>query len=165
MKGKQEVLVSSNCCITVFYRVNLTHCDILLKGEDESKPRCSQICRKLQLRCFLKEGHQGRHKYTPKGLLSPSTITKLLLELTSGEIISHAGLDNIDVIKGHENFERMSQLAGNLCSIIDTVEAKEKAEVLKKEISTSETFHKTKFISHLDIGSSQCMCVECGKRR
>lgn len=39
MKGKQEVLVSSNCCITtVFNRVNLTHCDMLLKGEDESQP-------------------------------------------------------------------------------------------------------------------------------
>ena len=86
---------------------------MLLKGVDGSKPRCSQICRKSKLRCFLNEGHKTRHKYTPKGLLSPSTITKLFLELTSGEIKSQAGLDNIDVIKGHENFERMSELADN----------------------------------------------------
>ena len=40
-----------------------------------------------------------RHAYTPKHMLSPSTICKLVKELTSGRIMSRAGLDNIDVEK------------------------------------------------------------------
>ena len=56
--------------------------------------------------------------------MSPSTITKLLLELTSGEIKSRAGLDNNDVNKGHANFEHMSQMIDMLTPIIGSDEPK-----------------------------------------
>ena len=79
----------------------------------------------------------GKHKYTPPDLLRPSTITKLLLELTSGEIKSRAGLDNIDVNKGHANIEHMSQMVDMLTSIIGSDEAKEKGEDLKFHINAT----------------------------
>ena len=70
---------------------------MLQNKEGETKERCSEICRKSRLRCTSDKDHSGRHKFTPPDLLSPSTLTKLLLELTSGEIKSRAGLDNTDV--------------------------------------------------------------------
>lgn len=109
-------------------------------------------------------GPEKQHKFTPKGLLSPSSITKLLLELTSGEITSRAGLDNIDVIKGDENFDRMSQIADILTEIIDTDDAKATSCSLKERIDKSREFHKLDFINHLKLEdvNSRCMCIECG---
>ena len=123
--------------------------------------RCSQKCRKSKLRCVLDHGHEGRCKYTPNNLLSPSTITKILLELTSGEIKSRAGLDNTDVIKGHENFERMRSMVDTLSSIIGGSEVAQKAKDLKDECKVQE-FHKTNFIRHLGVGTSICTCLLCG---
>ena len=112
---------------------------------------------------MLQKNHAGRHKFTPSYLLSPSTITKILLELTSGEIKSRAGLDNTDVIKGHENFEAMRVMVDNLCSIIGSDNEIENAAThLKNEINKVEEFHKVNFIRHLEKGSSKCMCLKCG---
>ena len=84
------------------------------------KKRCRGKCRKSTLQCTKDDGHKGRHTFTPPDLLSPSTLTKLLLELTSGEIKSRAGLDNTDVIKGHDNFEQMRVLVGTFYNLIGT---------------------------------------------
>lgn len=132
--------------------------------EDKCNSRCSQVSPKSRLRCFLDKDHMGKHKYTPPDLLSPSTITKLLLELTSGEIKSRAGLDNIDVNKGHANFEHMSQMVDMLTSIIGSDEAKEKGEDLKFHINGTREFHKVDFARHLESGNSKCMCIRCGLR-
>ena len=108
------------------------------------------------------KGHEKRHKYTPDFLLSPSTITKIILELTSGEIKSRAGLDNTEVIKGHENFEAMRVMVDNLSSIIGGDEVVEIATKLKADVDKVEEFHKVNFIRHLEQGSSKCMCLKCG---
>ena len=124
--------------------------------------RCSCRCKKSQFRCVLDTGHKGHHKYTPKHLLSPSTISKILLELTSGEIKSLSGLDNIDVIKGHDNFENMRLMVDNLVGIMGSGKAAKRGEELKKQIDEVEIFHKVDFSRHLGIGASICTCLHCG---
>ena len=101
--------------------------------------RCSYTCAKSHLRCILDANHEGkRHKFTPDHLLSPSTITKIVLELTSGKIKSRAGLDNIDVVKGHENFENMRAMVDNLTSIIGGNNAAQTGAKLKEKIAAAE---------------------------
>ena len=124
--------------------------------------RCTHVCRKSKLRCLLNIGHKKRHRFTPPNLLSPSTITKLLSELTSGEIKSLAGLDNIDVSKGHDNFEQMRQIVDLQCSIIGTDEAKERGQMLRNRVDAAQDFHKVNFRRHFKTGNCKCMCINCG---
>lgn len=126
----------------------------------ELEQRCASVCKKSLLRCTNDKDHEGRHMFTPPDLLSPSTLTKLLLELTSGEIKSRAGLDNIDVIKGHDNFERMRVLTSTLCSIIGP-DADSRCNELIKRIDDVETFHKVDFERHLEKGNHRCACLQC----
>ena len=118
------------------------------------------------MQCLLNTGHEGRHQYTPKGLLSPSTITKILLGLTSGEIRSRAGLDNTDVLKGRNNFEKMRSLNQILNSF--TANPTAKVDSLNSRIDAMETFHKVGFEEHLrseKLASGKihaCMCLHCG---
>ena len=114
------------------------------------------------MQCVLNHGHDGKHKYTPDHLLSPSTITKILLELTSGEITSCAGLDNTDVQKGHDNFENLRVLVDTLTNIIGGNNASLTRDHLQKEIKYVEEFHKVNFARHLEEGLSQCTCLRCG---
>jgi hypothetical protein len=72
---------------------------------------------KSDMPCFKKKNHDGKHAYTPDDKLSPSTIARILSNLTNGEIKSLAGLDNIDVIKGHDNFESMREMVKKLVYI------------------------------------------------
>lgn len=105
--------------------------------------------------------NEGNHKFTPKSLLSSFTITRIILELTSGEIKSRAGFDNTDVIKGHDNFENMQSMVDNLASIIAENGAIQLATDLKKDIDKIENFYKLDF-SRLGIGTSVCTCLKCG---
>lgn len=131
--------------------------------EQKISKRCSKFCKTSKLRCFLNEHSDGtRHKYTPPDLLSPSTITRVLLELTSGKIKSLAGLDNIDVIKGRQNFENMTQLVDIMVSVICSDDAKEKGEAIKKQIKKVREFHQVDFARHLEAGNCKCMCIKCG---
>lgn len=102
-----------------------------------------------------------RHAYTPKHMLSPSTICKLVKELTSGRIMSRAGLDNIDVEKGMENFSTMRQITETLAPFARDDSTKED---LLERIDTCETFHKVHFERHLqqDENRHVCMCLHCG---
>lgn len=95
-------------------------------------------------------------------MLSPSTIEKILKELTSGGIESRAGLDNIMVEKGMENFEEMVNIVNTLCTFLGDAPRQEK---LKNKINEIETFHKVNFERHLNYtGKSKhsCMCLHCG---
>ena len=124
--------------------------------------RCSKKNDTYGLRCLLDDGHTGNHKYVPKGLLCPTSLTKILLELTSGEIKSQAGLDNITTIKGHENFKNMKSMIDNFTGIIEDYHSREEGEALKKEIDWVIDWHKVGFIQHLGKGSSKCTCLKCG---
>ena len=102
-----------------------------------------------------------RHAYTPKHLLSPSTIEKLVKELTSGSITSRAGLDNIDVEKGTDNFNQMRELVSTLAPFVRDDLAKD--SILEK-IDACETYHKVNFERHLEQNNNKhiCMCLHCG---
>ena len=86
----------------------------------------------------------------------------IILQLSSGEITSRAGLDNIDVLKGHDNFEHMRVMVENLSTIIGGVEASETCSNLKKQIDFVQDFHKVNFSRHLEMGLSACTCLQCG---
>lgn len=75
---------------------------------------------------------------------------RILLGLTSGDIKSQTGLDNIDVIKGHENFENIQLMVDELTAICGGENAKTTGENLKKKIDASQEFHKVNFIRHLE---------------
>ena len=94
--------------------------------------------------------------------MSPSTIEKLVKELTSGSITSQAGLDNIYVEKGAENFDEMRSLIDTL-SIFANWDRNRK-EKLCQQIDSIEQFHKTYFEKHLDQSENKhsCMCLQCG---
>ena len=77
------------------------------------------------------------------------------MELTSGEIKSRAGLDNIDVTKGHENFANMRIMVENFIGIIGGNDAAQTGTELKKEIDEAEVFHKVNFTRHLEHGLSK----------
>ena len=82
-------------------------------------------------------------------------------ELTSGRIMSRAGLDNIDVEKGMENFSSMRQIIETLAPFARDDLVKE--SILLK-INICEIFHKVHFERHLlqDENRHVCMCLHCG---
>jgi len=131
-----------------------------------NKLRCKANSFKHGLRCYRERNHPGQHQFTPENLLSPSTIYRSVSELTSGEIKSRAGLDNIDVHKGHENFVTMRSLVHTFGSLTHGQE-KIREEDLLQRIDAVEEFHKVDFQRHLggkDGGSVKyaCMCIQCG---
>ena len=124
------------------------------------KLRC-KAKNKFGLRCYKEKCHDGQHKFTPDTLLSPSSIYRLLSELTSGEIQSRAGLDNTDVSKGHDNFETMRGLVNTFGSLTQGFQ-KERVEALLLRIDEAEEFHKVNYERHLGEGNFQCACFHCG---
>ena len=113
----------------------------------------------------MEHGHDGPHKYTPKGLLSPSVIEKLVNELTSGGLTSRAGLDNIYVEKGVENFQTLRELARTLSYHLINDNKKEKLEDILQHINDIEEYHKVNFERHLQESTENmhvCMCFHCG---
>ena len=83
----------------------------------ESSNQCCCKCPKTGTQCFREKNHQGRHSFTPKGRLSPSTISKLLSSMTAGKIKSLAGLDDTDTTTGLDNFENMKALIRTLSDV------------------------------------------------
>ena len=75
--------------------------------------RCSGTCSQynIERRCMREAGHSGRHKFTPKGKICPRMLKHFIENLSAGEIMSMAGLDDEDVIKGHNNFQKLRELA------------------------------------------------------
>ena len=86
--------------------------------------------------------------------------------MTSGAIRSRAGLDNIDVKKGSENFEKMRILASDLSDRLSE-DGKSRRDQLVKKIDKVEEFHKVDFERHFKAchGTSKqpkCICLYCG---
>ena len=128
---------------------------------------CGAKCRKSGAQCIKREGHAGRHQFTPEGKLSPSTIASILQTLTNGEIKSLAGLDNIDVIKGHENFEHMRSMVQKLAQVgrMNITGKCKEVETMIGKIDRAEKFHKYGFPQHLGGSTHKCACFHCGLSR
>jgi len=122
-----------------------------------SNLRCKKKCDKYGLRCYKSCDHVSQHKFTPKHLLSPSTLFRVISDLTSGAIKSRAGLDNTDVLKGHENFEQMRSLVSTLASLFGGETGNTKKEELLHKISEVQEFHRLNFTGTLILMTGICM--------
>ena len=116
-----------------------------------SKERCCHTCRKTRTQCFREEGHEGRHSFTPRGQLSPSSIEKLLTSMSAGKIKSLAGLDDTDATTGYENFENMRSLVRTLNDVA-RFDTSNTAQDLISSINSVQQFHKIDFPRHLGQG-------------
>ena len=125
---------------------------------------CSKTCPITGIRCFKEAGHDGNHQFTPEGCLSPSSLQRILISVTTGTLKSLAGLDDIDTYKGTENFERMKSMADILCNLSGQAGA---LKPLLEKIERVVVFHKTDFHRHLDLALTEtskhcCTCIRCG---
>ena len=97
--------------------------------------------------CILKENHEGRHKYTSKDMLSPSSIQKIVGTLAKGQRKTKAGLDDEDVLKGSRSIERLVEIYSILAIALN--HGKERRRETEKQILWVLEYHRTNFISHL----------------
>ena len=133
--------------------------DIIDNIVADSDVRCKARCRKTKQQCFLPKDHHlppmniRRHSFTPKGKLSPTSIEKILGQLTAGKIRSLAGLDNTDVEKGTENFLQMKSIVHTLTEVgMFGFGGNVNAKMLIERIDKMEEFHKVNFAKHLGNG-------------
>ena len=119
----------------------------------ESNNQCGKTCPKTKTRCFRERNHEGRHSFTPKGRLSPSTIEKILSSMTAGKIRSLVGLDDTDSATGYENFQNMKALVKTLHDVArfnDDTDTTARDLICK--IDKVAQFHKIGFPRHLGQG-------------
>ena len=120
----------------------------------------------MHVRCMRKKDHDKceskcRCQFTPDGMFSAFSEAKFLSATTNGSLKNLAGLDDKDVIKGHDNFKRLIEIAHILCDRLQ----KPKAEMDKliKEIEDCKIFHETSFVGHVhDHVEKICQCRACG---
>ena len=117
--------------------------------------QCTVKCKKTGNRCMKTMDHSGRHKFTQLDRLSPSSITKILQQLTDGKIKSLAGLDDIDSEMGGENFEQMKSIVKTLGEVarLNNIDTRESQSNLLEKISKVINFHKVGFSEHLGRGA------------
>ena len=146
-------------------------CCLPLNHDGPHMFRCKARCPKISVRCLKEQGHQGQHKYTPSTeTLSFTSCDLILKKITSGTMKSLAGLDDIDTIKGTENFKKMRSMADILSSIArvnDTESGRNRISLLHQGINDTELYHKVDFARHLDLKlegkfKNICTCVRCG---
>ena len=66
------------------------------------------------LQCINEDGHDGKHKYINKQVVSRSTAKRIIKYLAPSQLKSLAGLDDISTTKGFENFIRLRSLLKDL---------------------------------------------------
>jgi hypothetical protein len=107
-------------------------------------------------RCMNEMAHDGKCQFTPKGSISYTTSLALAKELTGPEIRKLAGLDDVKVLKGRDNWIRTK-------GIVDEVFQGVEAEEYRDRIDNQETFYSTTYIPHLSKASDhKCNCLTCG---
>jgi hypothetical protein len=107
-------------------------------------------------RCMNEMAHDGKCQFTPKGSISYTTSLALAKELTGPEIRKLAGLDDVKVLKGRDNWIRTK-------GIVDEVFQGVEAEEYRDRIDNQETFYSTDYIPHLSKASDhKCNCLTCG---
>lgn len=133
--------------------------------EEDDYQLCSSVCRKTGAPCLKEKGHEGCHSFTPKGMLSPSTIEEILNHLTSGQIKSLIGLDNTYVESGHENFEGMKAWVKKLTDVgkVGGQTFPDGGKIIQNIANVAE-FYKIGFPRHLGQDESYhiCTCFQCG---
>eukprot|EP00980_Cylindrotheca_fusiformis_P023019 scaffold10054_cov140-Cylindrotheca_fusiformis.AAC.10 len=109
-------------------------------------------------RCLKEKDHDGKCAFTPRGSISRTTALNLAKMLTGPEIKKLAGLDDVKVLKGRDNFEKARKIADELFLEHEVAHA-----VLKQRIDNQELFLQTDYIPHLrTISDNKCNCLTCG---
>lgn len=125
--------------------------------------RCTHVCPKSNLPCTRPLGHKApkNHRYKIDGILSYSFMSKLIGTFTNGKIKTLAGLDNVDVNYGHDNFLEMKKIGKELSTIGNL--SPDILKDLEDHIDRIQNFHKTNFIDHVHADSAHCCtCLHCG---
>ena len=145
-------------------------CDALCEKDGIELPpdedRCSLTNPKNGVRCMLRKGHKEgtekcRCKFTPPSGLSSSSIEKLVAAVASSKLKSLAGLDDEDVIKGHLNFKHLTEIATELCRVLE--KSKSDTDALINAIKDAKTFSDTEFVMHCSRDAEHiCGCLSCG---
>ena len=111
----------------------------------------------LRLRNHQVEGSYQRCKYTEKGSLSTRTVEEFVKTLTSGQIKSLSGLDDVKELKGRKSFESLRLLANKYC-MVNNASAR-----LIHQIDQTEIYYQTDYAAHLSRDSDyECACLTCG---
>lgn len=114
--------------------------------------RCCACCSKSKVQCFKQRNHDGRHLFTPKTRLSPSKVSDIISQLTSGDIESLRGVDIVDTECGYENFSKMREIVQSLIEIGRFGrDGSPEGKALINDIDKVETFHKVGYPQHLGI--------------
>jgi hypothetical protein len=121
--------------------------------------RCLKLERDSYRRCLHVSGHKGNCKFTPKGSLSMTKASELIMLLTGEDVKKLSGLDDVKVEQGRENFAAMREYVDKQFGVDDP----EEAMALKKRVTTVEDFHRTDVDMHLSPQSEySCSCLTCG---
>jgi hypothetical protein len=82
--------------------------DASVEGElPQDEDRCTKLERNHCRRRRLGRAHSGNHKYTEEGSISMTTAMELVNTVTVNDIKAVAGLDDLKVLKGRDNWIRM----------------------------------------------------------
>jgi hypothetical protein len=86
-----------------------------------------------------------------------TTLTAFIKTLTGHDIKKHSGLDDVKVLKGTENWNRLRRLCNLLAPSV------EPRLVMASRIDKLEIFYQKDYTAHLQrIGDHQCHCLTCG---
>jgi hypothetical protein len=170
--GEEQMFdsVSLTKTLPVILRDYGKHVESFIKHENIQVPqdsnRCTKRCPKMHIRCMKEKDHDKgeskcRCQFTPSQLLSPSSVVKFVSATANGSLKNLAGLDDEDVIKGHDNFRRLIEIARMLCIRLQKPKAEQ--DKLIDEIEKCKVFHDTTFVGHVhDHAERSCQCRACG---
>ena len=121
---------------------------------DDNK-RCQKLDPHGSMRqCMKGRVHDGRCNFTPNTSISAITIKQLIKSLTSGDVKSLSGLDDVRVVKGRDNFASLREISKEISL---------NADLMIKRINNTELFYQTDYIHHLKrSGTHRCNCLTCG---
>ena len=101
--------------------------------------------------------HIGQCSFTPKGSMCERTARALFDTLTAADIKSLAGLDDVKVQKGRDNFKLLRDVASEVFD-----EGEERQKFIER-IDAAKLYYQTEYIPHLQrVGSHCCNCMTCG---
>mgnify|MGYP001350986778 CR=1 FL=1 len=83
-------------------------------------------------RCLKPKDHSGQCQWTPKNGVSLSTCAKIMGRIAPHAVMCLAGLDDIAVTKGYENFKRLINIITSLNNYAEDLMSEEMKQILLK---------------------------------
>eukprot|EP00980_Cylindrotheca_fusiformis_P025942 scaffold14950_cov156-Cylindrotheca_fusiformis.AAC.1 len=158
LRTRLDVAVAEYLC-EVFQEIEPTLDSVQGAVLPEDGDRClSKEKGRHPRQCRKKKDHDGKCAFTPKGSICRTTALELARLLTGPEIKKLAGLDDVKVLKGRDNFNKARKITDELF-----LDGEEAHTTLKQRIDDQELFFHTDYIPHLErISNNKCNCLTCG---